>query len=68
MPLFKKKPRKPIRISEAARLIGCSSESLRTGAIGNFRMFRMDPAKPNSPWMCYERDVLDFIERRESVH
>jgi hypothetical protein len=61
---LKRKPRKQIRISEAARRIGCSKESIRTGAVGGFQTFKLND-KQTSPLMCYEAEVAAFIENTE---
>jgi hypothetical protein len=63
--LVKRRPRRAIKISKAAQLLSCSSESIRTGAIGRFTLFKQDPAKRNSAWLVYEAEVIDFIDRRE---
>lgn len=62
MSLIKRKPRKAIRITEAAKLIGCSSESIRTGAVGRFTTFKLNPQRRNSPLYCYEAEVMRFLE------
>jgi len=67
MPLLHRKPRKAIRISKAAELIGCSSESIRSGAIGNFTLFKLNPDKPRSLWLMYEADLLAYLERRDEA-
>jgi hypothetical protein len=66
MSLIRRKPKKRIRISKAAELIGCSSESIRTGAVGKFRMFKLNPDKTTSPWMMYESELNDYLERTEA--
>lgn len=66
MGLLKRKPRKAIRISEAARKIGCSSESIRTKRIGNFEMFRLTDG-PTSPLYCFEAEVDAFIARVQNA-
>lgn len=66
MALLKRKPRTTMRITEAARLIGCSSESIRTGAIGNFRTFKLKAA-PTSPVFCFRAEVEEFLRRRDAV-
>jgi hypothetical protein len=63
--LVRRSPRRAIKIGQAAALLACSSESIRTGAIGRFKLFKQDPAKRNSAWLVHEAEVLDFIERRE---
>jgi hypothetical protein len=47
-------------------LIGCSSESIRTGAVGQFEMFKLNPDKVTSPWMMYEAELHDYLERTEA--
>ena len=62
MPLIKRKPRKTIRISQAAKMIGCSPESIRTGSIGGFQTFKLNDGR-TSPLYCYEAEVIEFLRR-----
>jgi hypothetical protein len=63
--LVRRAPKRAIKISKAAQMMACSSESIRTGAIGKFTLFKQSPTKRNSAWLVYEAEVLDFIDRRE---
>lgn len=65
MSLVRRKRRKQIRITRAAKLIGCSSESIRTGAIGKFELFKLNPDSERSPWMMFEAELEAFLDRRE---
>jgi hypothetical protein len=65
MSLLKLKPRKRIRITKAAKMIGCSSESIRTGAVGPFKIFKLNPEKATSPFLMYEADLNEYLERKE---
>lgn len=56
-------PGKMIRISQAARLLNCSKESIRTGKVGGFQTFKMND-KQKSPLFVYEADVWAFIDKR----
>jgi hypothetical protein len=64
--LVRRKPIKRIKISKAAELIGCSSESIRNGRVGPFRLFKLNPDRVTSPWLMYEADLNAFLERREA--
>jgi hypothetical protein len=66
MALFTRKPKKTIRITRAAKLIGCSSESIRTGAVGDFRLFKLNPDKATSPVMMFEEELHAYLEKREA--
>lgn len=68
MALIRSKVKKTIRVREAAKFIGCSSESIRTGAVGNFRIFKLNPDKATSPWLMHEAELEAFLERREKAH
>lgn len=59
-----KKPRKKIRLKEAAEILGCSSQSILTGAVGNFKMVRLNNKK-TSPFYVFEADVLAFALKLE---
>jgi hypothetical protein len=65
MSLIRRKPTKKIRVSEAARLIGCSSKSIKRGAIGNFRLFRLKDSR-TSPYYVLAADVERFLEQIEA--
>lgn len=65
MSLIRRQSRRAIRIRKAADLIGCSPESIRTGAVGNFTRFQLNPDKRTSPTMIYESELLDYLERRD---
>lgn len=67
MSLLKRKPRKLLRVREAAAAIGCSSKSIRTGAIGNFTLIPLNPGRETTPLLVYEAEVVAFIERRERL-
>lgn len=65
MALATRKKRKVIRVREAAEIIGCSSESIRTGAVGAFRTFKLNPEKTTSPLLMFEADLEAFLDKRE---
>lgn len=65
MALFKRKLRKAIRITAAAKIIGCSSESIRTKAVGDFQIFKLNPEKATSPLMMFEAELEAYLEKRE---
>lgn len=65
MSLFKRKPKKVIRITKAAKIIGCSSESIRTGAVGGFLLFKLNPEKTTSPLLIFENELEAYLEKRE---
>ncbi len=67
MALYSKKPKKVIRITQAAELIGCSSESIRTGAVGDFRLFKLNPEKATSPVLMFEEELMAYLQKREKV-
>lgn len=66
MSQVRRKPKKPIRISKAAEIIGCSSESIRTGAVGPFTLFKLNPDRVTSPWLTYQAELDAYLERREA--
>jgi hypothetical protein len=63
--LVRRRPRRAIRITKAAELIGCSSESIRIGAVGKFQLFKLNPDRATSPWLMYESELTEYLERRE---
>lgn len=65
MALFTRKPKKVIRITRAAELIGCSSESIRTGAVGDFQIFKLNPKKQTSPLLIFEDELERYLQKRE---
>lgn len=68
MALIRSKPKKTIRIRDAAKYIGCSSESIRTGAVGQFRIFKLNPGRVTSPWLMHEAELTAYLERRERAN
>ena len=46
-------------------MIGCSSESIRSGAVGDFRLFKLNPDKTTSPMMMFEDELNNYLEKRE---
>ena len=46
-------------------MLSCSSESIRTGAVGDFKLVQMNPGKTTTPWLVAEAEVLAYIEQRE---
>lgn len=67
MPLSRRKPRKVIKIREAAEAIGCSSESIRTGAVGDFTLFKLNPEKQTSPLLMYQAELDVYLDRRDRL-
>lgn len=46
-------------------MIGCSSKSIITGAIGGFTLRPLNPDVSRPQWLVAEAEVLAFIEQRE---
>ena len=61
--LIRRKPVKKIRVTEAARRIGCSHDSILRGSVGNFKIHKLND-KRNSPAYVYEADVERFLQDR----
>lgn len=68
MALIRSKLKKTIRMRKAAEIIGCSSESIRTGAVGKFRLFKLNPDRVTSPWLMHEAELTAYLERRERAN
>lgn len=66
MSLIKRKPRKVIRITEAAKAIGVSSETIRNG-LGGFQLFKFDEDKLTSPLYMYEAELEQFLKKLETA-
>jgi len=57
------RPRKLIKTNEAAKLIGCSSKSIKRGSYG-FQLFPQNPNSKRPVWMVEELEVKAFLEDR----
>ena len=53
-----------MRITAAAKLLGVSSESIRTGAVGNFQTFKLKDAR-TSPVYCWAAEVKAYMQALE---
>lgn len=68
MSLLRRKPSKPMKISEAADLLGCGRDTMKAIAKREgFRMWKNNPSF-NSPWLVYEADVIAYRQRREGAN
>lgn len=68
MSLSARQPRKALRLTTAATLIGCGPDTaLKILRDRGISLFKLRPEKANSPWMCWERDVLRLVEQREET-
>lgn len=63
MGLVRREPRKRIRLAKAAKMIGCSTDTLLRWDL--FKTFKLNPEKRTSPWMVYEAEILAHIARTE---
>lgn len=67
MGLYKRNPnpKKAIRITAAAEIIGCSAQAIRIGLVGNFKMFKLNPDRKTSPLLMYESELNHYLDVRD---
>lgn len=56
--------KKRIRLSKAARMMGCSTDTLLRRQ--TFQIYKLNPNSKTSPWMCYEEEVLAHLDNIDS--
>jgi hypothetical protein len=63
MGLVRREPRKRIRLAQAAKMIGCSTDTLLRWGI--FKVFKLNPDNKTSPWMVFEAEIHAYIAKTE---